>query len=111
MALSDVYHRLFGKEHLKDGDVISLSEHGRSGGISTGQGFKFSKDVDEVTLIDEVSDTVTYIGKAAVGTATSVESWQIKKITISGTLTSIQYAFGSPEYSFEWDERANYTYS
>ena len=40
MALTDLYKALFGKEHIKDGDVISMSEHGRVGGVSTGEGYK-----------------------------------------------------------------------
>ncbi len=31
--------------------------------------------------IDEASDTVTYIGKADPGTATSAASWQIVRVT------------------------------
>ena len=46
MSITDLYGLLFGKEHIKDGDVISFSEHGRVGGVSTGQGFKHVAVVD-----------------------------------------------------------------
>lgn len=51
MAITDLYKLLFGKEHIQDGDVISMSEHGRVGGVSTGQGFKYSSLVG-VTAIN-----------------------------------------------------------
>lgn len=111
MALTDIYRALFGKDHIRDGDVIELAEHGRAGGVSTGQGFKFSRQVDELTLVDEVSSSVVYVGKAHSGTATSAGSWQIKKITISGTLTTIAFADGDTEYNNSWDNRASLTYS
>jgi len=44
--ISDLYTQLFGKDHIRDGDVISFSEHGRVGGLSTGQGFKFVSTID-----------------------------------------------------------------
>jgi len=40
MNITDTYINLFGKEHIKDGDVISMSEHGRVGGVSTGEPYK-----------------------------------------------------------------------
>jgi len=46
MSLPDIYRSLFGKDQPQDGDVISLSEHGRVGGVSTGQGFKFTVPID-----------------------------------------------------------------
>lgn len=63
------------------------------------------------TAIDKVSATVTYIGKAQISTATSVAEWQIKKITVSGTVTLIQWANGTDAFTAEFDERLTYTYS
>jgi hypothetical protein len=39
-----------------------------------------------VMLIDEASSTVTYIGEATPGTATSAALWKIRKISESGTV-------------------------
>ena len=111
MTISDLYIQLFGKGHIKDGTVIDMAEHGRAGGVSTGQGFKFSKDVEEKTIIDEVDNSTTYIGKAKMGALTGSEDWQIKRISINGTETSISFANGDTTYNKEWDERANYSYS
>ena len=45
----DLYHQLFGKVAIKDGNVIDFAEHGRVGGVSTGQSFKFVSNVDATT--------------------------------------------------------------
>ena len=110
MALTDIYRKLFGYDHLQDGTVIDLAEHGRAGADRNAQGFKFTRAVDEKTVVDQVSTTVTYVGKALPGVATSVGEWQIKKITVAGTVTSIEYP-GTVEYIYVWDDRASYTYS
>ena len=70
-----------------------------------------TRAVDESIYIDEASSTVTYTGYAAVGTATSAASWKIKKITVSGTVTSITYADGDTNYNNIWDNRASLSYS
>lgn len=57
------------------------------------------------TLIDETTTpSVTYLGKAAIGTATSAASWQISKIDESGSVTSITWS-GSG-FTAIWDNRA-----
>lgn len=45
-SLSSLYRALFGKRAPVDGNVIDMSEHGRVGGVSTGQGFKFVTNID-----------------------------------------------------------------
>ena len=110
-SITDLYIQLFGKTHIKDGDVIEMSEHGRAGGLSTGQGFKQTKNVEELTYIDQASDSVTYLGYAKTGTATSAGSWQIKKILTSGSITSIAYADGNDDYDNVWDNRDSLTYT
>ena len=78
-----------------------------------------NKDNDSVTshqaelktLIDEVSETVTYIGKAVPGANTSSASWLIKRITESGTITTVAYADGNSSFDNVWDNRTSLTYS
>lgn len=65
---------------------------------------------ETITLIDEVSSTVTYIGKAKLGTAGSDAFWQIRKIQKVGTVTSIQYADGDRQFDNVWNSRASLTY-
>ena len=67
--------------------------------------------VEYATQIDEASSTITYIGYAALGVATSAASWRIKRISISGTVTSIAFADGNANYDQSWDGRAGYAYS
>lgn len=111
MTIIDLYKRLFGRTGIEDGNVIDMSEHGRTGGVNTGQGYKFTRKVDEKTLIDEASATVTYIGKASHGADLGAEVWQIKRVSISGNVTTISFADGNENYDNEWDERAGYSYS
>lgn len=72
-----------------------------------------SLPVNDVALaiqIDVASSTVTYIGKALPGTATSAATWQIKKID-STSGTSITFASGNSNFSQVWDNRASLSYS
>lgn len=111
MSTIDKYKLLFGRKGIADGSVIDMAEHGRVGGLSTGQGYKVTKGVEEVTYIDEVSSSVTYIAKAGIGASVGSASWQIKKILTSGTVTSITYAGGTDNYDQVWDNRASLSYS
>lgn len=63
------------------------------------------------TIIDEPSATVTYIGVAPIGSAGSGAVWQIKKMTVSGTVTSITWADGNNSFDNIWDNRAALSYS
>jgi chaperonin GroEL (HSP60 family) len=65
-------------------------------------------DTDRVTkqLIDNASGTVTYVCEAAtVSTATSAAAWRIKRITVSGNVTTIQWG-GTGAFNQIADNRA-----
>lgn len=65
-------------------------------------------DTDRVVkqLIDAPSATVTYVCEAAaVSTATSAAAWRIKRITVSGTVTTIQWG-GTGAFDQIADNRA-----
>ena len=64
-----------------------------------------------VEKIDQASATVTYIGQAAPGTATSAASWRIQRMSVSGTVTTLEYADGDLNFNNVWDNRAALTYS
>lgn len=64
-----------------------------------------------ITIVDEASSTVTYVGEASPGDATSDSTWKIKKISISGSITSILMADGDANYDNVWDDRASLSYS
>lgn len=111
MNVADLYKNLFGRKGIADGNVIDMAEHGRAGGVSTGQPFKMTRGVEEKTLMDEVDSNTLYVGKAAMGVETSTASWQIKKISTSSTVTTIAYADSNDNYDNIWDNRASLTYS
>lgn len=81
-------------------------EHGTSGDVSTGKRLKYTQDVPLDTIIDEVDATTIYVGQAGYGIATSTPLWRIKKITISGTTTTIRIA-GNGRFTQIWDNRAS----
>lgn len=111
MTIIDIYKNLFGRKGIADGNVIDMAEHGRAGGISTGDPFKTVRNVEEKTLIDQADSSTTYIGKSRMGGDTSLAVWQIKKILVSGTVTTISYADGNPSYDNVWDDRGSLSYS
>lgn len=63
------------------------------------------------SLVDEASSTVTYVGKALTGASTGSAAWQISRISISGSLTSVEYAGGTTSFNQIWANRAGLTYS
>lgn len=71
---------------------------------------RLDPQVTGTILCDDADPTTIYIGRAAPGSATSSAVWRIQRITISGTLTAMQYANGNPEYSNVWDNRSSLTY-
>jgi hypothetical protein len=76
-----------------------------------GLGISRSYVPETITQIDSVSSTVTYVGDALPGSATSSSVWKIIKIETSGANTSVTYANGSDSFDQIWDNRASYTYS
>jgi hypothetical protein len=63
-----------------------------------------------ITMIDEASDTITYIGEALPGTSQSAAAWRIKRID-SSSGTSILYADGDAQFDNIWANRAALSYS
>ena len=59
---------------------------------------------------DTTTASVTYIGKAPSGTATSSAKWSIQKIDESSGVV-ITWADGNDNEDNVWDDRASLTYS
>jgi hypothetical protein len=64
-----------------------------------------------ISKIDEASDTTTYIGKATAGSTSDQPLWQIQRVTVSGTETSIDWADGDKSFNNIWDDRGSLSYS
>lgn len=62
------------------------------------------------TVIDDATSAITYVGKAALGSALSDAVWQIQKIEVSGTVTRITWADGNSDFDKVWNDRASYSY-
>ncbi len=68
--------------------------------------------VDYDILLDETSTAnITYVGKAAIGTATSTSVWQIKRLNETSGDLEIGYADSNSNFDNIWDDRTSLTYS
>jgi len=56
--------------------------------------------------VDEASSDVTYIGEAPTGTAGSASSWRLRKMIVSGAVTTVLWADGNENFDNVWDDRA-----
>lgn len=67
-------------------------------------------------LVDETGvNGITYLGYWAPG-PTGVNQlaqarFQIRRVTVSGTITTTEFASGNAEFNKVWNDRATYTYS
>lgn len=79
----NLYKSLFGrKSDAGEGGVIDMAEHGRVGGLSTGQPFKHTDDVNYAKKIT-VSGNYTYIATATLGTVDATATWRVFRIDVS----------------------------
>ena len=62
------------------------------------------------TRIDEVNDTLFYIGWAVLGSSESDDVWKIKKIEQIDTVWKETYANGNQFYRNKWIDRDKLTY-
>ena len=64
-----------------------------------------------VQKIDEVSAAVTYVGKAQCGANVAGAIWQIMRISVAGTVTTIDWADGDGKFNNVWNDRTTLSYS
>jgi hypothetical protein len=63
-------------------------------------------------LIEYSGNNPLYIGKARAGTVTTEASWQIQRLTFSGSnMTAREWANADTNFSFAWTDRATFSYS
>lgn len=99
------------------GDVTVNNAAGASsvniqdGGNSiTVDGSVTANPTDYLIRLDEASATITYVGKASPGTATSAASWSIKRLDSASGLI-VLWGAGTPAFNQIWDNRAGLAYS
>ena len=61
-------------------------------------------------IFDDVSPTLTYVGKAAVTASEEGAAWSIARYTISGSRGHVKFAVGSSTRVAIWADRASLTY-
>ena len=86
-------------------------EHGAAGDVSTGRRLKYVQDVPLKAIIDEASETVTYICEAVPSATTSQALWRVKKIDSTTNPTTILFADGNDNFDNIANDRASLTYS
>lgn len=106
MSITDLYYQLFGRTGTTKGTDIDMSEHGRSGGVSTGQPFKFT-DIIPMAYKVTTDGSDTYIGVANPGTSQSSASWQAFKYS-GGVVT---YADGNAKFDNVATDLTSLSYS
>ena len=62
------------------------------------------------TRIDEVSETLIYLGWAVYGTLETDPLWKIKRMSQDGTVWKQEYADGNEYYRNKWSDRAILNY-
>jgi hypothetical protein len=70
-----------------------------------------SVGITYTTRVDEASTTITYIGKAVVGTSEASAFWQIQRVSVSGSVSTFTYADGNENFDNIWNNRASLSYS
>lgn len=95
-----------GDDSIRIGDGSTLV-----GVTATGELKVAASTTTLTTRVDEASASVTYIGKAVPGTSEASASWQLQKLTISGTITTIAFADGDELFNNSWSNRASATYT
>ena len=52
-----------------------------------------------------------FLGRAAIGSAESASTWEIRKITDTGNILAVIWANGNGDFDKSWNNRATYSYS
>lgn len=110
------FNKLFDKLGNKIGN-IKVVGGGGGGGLNQDQlraTLLTTQSLNYATQVDDVSTTsVTYIGKAGIGSSASSPMWQIQKIDESGSpITAvITWADGNANFDNVWTNRTSLTYN
>lgn len=89
------------------GSAVNVQDGGNS---LTVDGSVTANPTDYLVRLDEASATITYVGRAAPGTATSSASWSIKRLDSTSGLV-VLWGAGTAAFNQIWDNRAALGYS
>jgi hypothetical protein len=108
-VITDLYRILFGRSGTNKGTDIDMAEHGRQGGISTGQPFKFTDSINYAIKITE-SGSYTCVAYANPGTALTDAKWKVMRLDSTSGLR-IEWADGDLNFDNKADDLLNLNYS
>lgn len=92
---------------LVAGDGINLVYNDGSGSLTVTNEDAVPYD----TLVDDAGGGITYVGKAATGSAEASAVWRIYRLDESASPdVEIRYADGVSTFTKVWNNRATYTY-
>ena len=103
---------------------VTMSGGGASGGATSDNQVEMIAQLDEILTalstdtedkrltvrLDQVSDTLFYVGKALIGKVDADANWLIIRYTQTGSILKSEYANGSEAFDQVWDDRATLTY-
>lgn len=70
---------------------------------------EYASDKLLTVLIDDVSTTLSYVGEASAGSATTSSVWRIKRLDSTSGL-ELLYADGNTHFDNIWDNRLSLSY-
>jgi hypothetical protein len=62
-------------------------------------------------IVDEVSNVLSYVGYAPLGTKVTEAKWKVLRVSKTGNVTTTEYAGGLMLYNQIWNDRATLTYT
>lgn len=103
---------------------VTLAGGGASGGATSDNQVEIISQLDDILTalntdtedkrltvrLDEVSDTLFYVGKALIGKVDADANWLIIRYTTVGNVLMSEYANGSEAFDQVWDDRTTLTY-
>ena len=103
---------------------VTMSGGGASGGATSDNQVEMIAQLDEILTalntdtedkrltvrLDQVSDTLFYVGKALIGKVDADANWLIIRYTQTGSVLKSEYANGSEAFDQVWNDRATLTY-
>ena len=98
---------LIANSDAQSGNIATIAE--KATAILT----ELQSDISDKRLtvrLDEVSDTLFYVGKAEIGKVDSDANWLIVRYTTVGSILKAEYANGSEAFNQVWNNRTSLTY-